>query len=83
MKASQGAVSSLDVELVTVSPEGFTLSLGDREVFVDFELFPWFREATIDEIANVTRPDPDRLHWERLDVDLSIDAIEHSEHSPL
>lgn len=83
MKPSQRATATLDADLVSVSPEGFTLSLGDREVFVDFELFPWFREATIDEIANVTRPDFDRLHWERLDVDLSIDAIEHSEHSPL
>ena len=66
-----------------VSPHGFWVFLGDRELFLSFQDFPWFREASIGSIANVQRPSPRHLYWPELDVDLSVDSIEHPERFPL
>jgi len=44
------------VEVTNVSPHGFWLLLDQREVFVPFKEFPWFRDATISQIVNVERP---------------------------
>jgi Protein of unknown function (DUF2442) len=50
---------------------------------VPFDEFPWFRDATVDAILGVERPHAQHLHWPALDVDLSVDSIEHPERYPL
>jgi hypothetical protein len=57
--------------------------IDDREMFLAFEDFPWFREATIAAMHNVERPSPHHLYWPELDVDLHVDSIEHPERFPL
>jgi hypothetical protein len=71
------------VEGTNVSPHGFWLFVGDRELFVPFKEFPWFREASVREITNVQLPSPHDLHWPDLDVDLAVKSIEHPEKYPL
>jgi hypothetical protein len=72
------------VGLVTnISGHGFWLLLGEREVFLSFKDFPWFRNASIGEISNVQRPHPHHLYWPDLDIDLAVDSIEHPERYPL
>jgi hypothetical protein len=71
------------VELGNVSPHGLWLLLDDREVFLGFKEFPWFREATIEELSQVERPSPHHLYWPALDVDLAVDSIDHPERYPL
>jgi hypothetical protein len=77
-----GTPTSL-VEVTNVSPHGFWLFIETREVFVSFETFPWFREASIREIGNVTLPSPHHLYWPDLDVDLAVDSLDHPERYPL
>ena len=77
-----GAVTS-EVEITNISKHGFWLLLDGRELFLPFEDFPWFRQATIDQILRARRPAPGHLHWPDLDVDLSVDSIEHPERYPL
>ena len=57
--------------------------LDGRELFLPFEEFPWFRGATIEQIHDIERPHADHLRWPGLDVDLSVDSIEHPERYPL
>ena len=57
--------------------------MGDRELFVAFNEFPWFADAPVKKILNVRLPSPDHLSWPDLDVDLSIESIEHPERFPL
>jgi hypothetical protein len=57
--------------------------IGDRELFLPFESFPWFRNASIGAIARVERPSEHHLYWPELDVDLAIESIEHPERYPL
>lgn len=70
-------------EVTNVSRWGFWLLLGERELFVSFELFPWFREVPIGQLVDVTMPHAGHLHWPQLDVDLAVDSIEHPELYPL
>jgi hypothetical protein len=71
------------VEVSNLSALGFWLLLGDRELFVPFREFPWFADATVSKILNVQRPQEDHLFWPDLDVDLSVESIEHPERFPL
>jgi hypothetical protein len=63
------------VEVTNVSRHGFWLLLGDEELPVSFDLFPWFRKATIEQLTDVLRPTEQHLYWPQLDIDLSVDSI--------
>jgi hypothetical protein len=73
----------LAVEVTNVSPHGFWLLVEQREYFVPFKDFPWFRDATIAELMKVDLPSPHHLYWPRLDVDLAVESIDHPERYPL
>ncbi len=71
------------VEVTNISKHGLWILVDDRESFLPFEEFPWFRNATVDAILRVERPAPTHLYWPELDVDLSLDSIEHPQSYPL
>ena len=75
--------STSQAEVTNVSPHGFWLFVGERELFVSFKEFPWFREASVREIANVQLPSPHHLYWPDLDIDLAVESLEHPEKYPL
>jgi hypothetical protein len=70
-------------EVTNISRHGFWLLLGDEELLLPFEQFPWFRSATVEQITNVERPSPDHLYWPSLDVDLAVASIRDPEAYPL
>lgn len=70
-------------EVTNISRHGFWLLLDGRELFLSFEQFPWFKSAAVEAILNVERPQPHHLRWPKLDVDLTVDSIEHPERYPL
>ena len=70
-------------EVLNVSPHGFWLLVAGREHFLDFDLFPWFRKATLEQLFEVEVHHREHLHWPQLDVDLDVDRIEHPERYPL
>lgn len=75
--------STSPAEVTNVSVHGFWLFISDRELFVSFEHFRWFRDASIGAITNVKLPSPHHLYWPDLDVDLAVESIEHPEKFPL
>jgi hypothetical protein len=83
MRSGQRGRSTSAVELTNVSPHGFWLLIGENERFVSFTEFPWFRDATISELANVELPSSHHLHWPDLDIDLAVDSLDHPERFPL
>ena len=83
MKSAQRGTPTSGAEVTNVSAHGFWLFLGARELFVDFETFPWFREAPIAKLLHVELPSPGHLYWPDLDVDLAVESIEHPERFPL
>ena len=70
-------------EVTNISRHGFWLLLGDEELLLPFEQFPWFRSATVEQITHVERPSPDHLYWPNLDVDLAVASIRDPEAFPL
>jgi len=71
------------VEVTNVSKHGFWLILEERERFLAFDAFPWFREATIDDLLNVELAGPGHLRWPALDIDLAVDSIDRPGDYPL
>ena len=70
-------------EVTHVSKHGLWLLRDDEELFLPFEQFPWFRKATIEQIAHVEAPGPDHFYWPELDIDLAVESIRHPEAFPL
>jgi len=83
MKSEHTGTGTSGVEILNVSPHGFWLMVGNRERFLDFDFFPWFRKATLDQLFQVELLHGDHLHWPTLDVDLNLDRIEHPDRYPL
>ena len=83
MKSGQPGKRTSAVEVTNVSSHGFWLLLEDRELFVAFEKFPWFRDAPIAKLVRVQQPSLHHLYWPELDVDLAVESIEHPERFPL
>lgn len=83
MKSAKLGKGTSLAEVTNVSKHGFWLLIGDKERFVAFEQFPWFRDAPIGHLLNVELPRPHHLHWPDLDVDIAVESIDHPERFPL
>ncbi len=70
-------------EVLNVSTHGFWLMVIDREYFLAFADFPWFRAATFQQLFNVELHHGDHLYWPELDVDLDLERVVHPEKFPL
>jgi len=71
------------VEVTNISKHGFWMLIDDREHFLRFDDFPWFKRSPVEAILRIERPTQQHLHWPELDVDLSLDSIKHPEQYPL
>jgi len=76
-------VSTSEVEVSLVSAKGFWLLLGDEDLFVAYADFPWFKQATVEQVTTLERPSTDHLYWPLLDVDLSVASIRDPASFPL
>jgi len=70
-------------EVTHVSKHGLWLLLGDEELLLPFEKFPWFKKATIEQLEQVEWPTPNHVYWPQLDVDLSVESIRAPDAFPL
>ena len=74
---------AVKAEVTNGSRHGVWLRLDGPDLFVRFAGFPWFREASIGQILDVTRPSAGHLYRPQLDVDLAVESVEHPERYPL
>ena len=72
-----------EAEVTHVSRHGFWVLLDGKELHLPFEVFPWFRRATIEQLTDVEWPSGDHLYWPQLDVDLSVQSIRDPAAFPL
>jgi hypothetical protein len=70
-------------EVTSISAIGFWLLVDDREYFVPFADYPTFQDATVAQIYNVQRLDPQQFYWPDLDIDIELNALQHPEQFPL
>ncbi len=76
-------VSISEIEVSLVSSKGFWLLLDDEELFVAYAEFPWFKQATVEQITTIERPSLNHLYWPMLDVDLAVESIRNPSLFPL
>ena len=76
-------ITTSQAEVTNVSKHGFWLLLGDEELLLPFDQFPWFKQATVEQLTTVEWPTPDHLYWPHLDVDLSVSSIRRPQDFPL
>ena len=74
---------TLDVEVSYISPLGVWILINEKEYYMPFVEFPWFRNASSEHIHNVKEVSPNHYFWEDLDVDLTLDMISNPETYPL
>jgi hypothetical protein len=60
------------------SPDGIAMVINGKEYFLRFKDFPWFEFCSVAELRDVTA-DRWGVYWKSVDIDLSIDSIEHPE----
>jgi len=70
------------VKVLSITAEGIYLSVAGKDYFITYNRIPWFRNARVSEIMNVTMFGRMGIRWEDLDVDLEIDSLEHPEKYP-
>ena len=75
--------NTLETEVTNISNHGLWILAGEKELFLPYEQFPWFKDKTINDITKVESFGEGHLYWENLDVDLSLEMIEHPERFPL
>ena len=83
MRSAKRGASISVAEVANISVRGVWVFLGDREIFIPFDLFPWLKGAPVGAIVNVKRPQPHHLYWPDLDVDIDLDSVERPESYPL
>lgn len=83
MTSAMPGTSTSPVEVTNISQHGFWLLLGDEELFLPFNDFPWFRDVTVGKILHVELPSANHLYWPELNVDLAVESIRHPERFPL
>jgi len=83
MKSVTLGTTTSVVEITHISTHGIWLLLDDEELFMSYEHFPWFKNATIANIVKLERPTPNHLYWPLLDIDLAVESIKHPSKFPL
>ena len=83
MKSAARGRRTSEAEITNLSHHGFWILVQNRELFVAFEHFPWFREAPVGHILDVELLGSGHLYWPKLDVDLSVESIDRPEDFPL
>ena len=75
--------STSKVEVTNISVHGIWVLLKEREYYLPYEDFPWFKDARISEVHNVKLLNGHHLLWPDLDVDLEWESLHNLEQYPL
>ena len=73
----------METEVTNISSYGLWIYSNNQELFLSYDDFPWFKDKTISDITNIEQVSEGHFYWANLDIDLSLDMIEHPERFPL
>ena len=83
MKSSDGGKITLEAEVTQIDKQGIWVLISEKESFLSFDHFPWFRNASVAAIHNVEFVNRRHPYWPDLDIDLAVESIEHPDRFPL
>ena len=67
MKSETLGTGTSEAEVTQISKHGIWLLIGEKEHFLSFENFPWFKDASISAIQNIEILNEHHLYWPDLD----------------
>jgi hypothetical protein len=76
-------MSPTEAEVTGIDTRGIRVHVNQKDYFLPYQDYPWFRDAAVSEIVNVELLHGVHLHWPSLDVDLSVDSLENPGRYPL
>ncbi len=82
MKSEITGINTSDIEVTNISTHGFWILVKNKEYFLPFDKFSWFKKAKLEEILDVELLHDFHLYWPKLDIDLEISIIESPEKYP-
>jgi Protein of unknown function (DUF2442) len=74
---------SILVSVENITPFGVWLFVKEKEYFLSYKDYPYFKDQTLSSIQNVQLLHGYHLYWPELDVDLEIDNLDNPEKYPL
>ncbi len=83
MTLKKRGTSTSAVEVTHIDNLGFWIYVDDKEYFLSFKEYPWFKEATVKDITSVKLLHNFHLYWPLMDVDLEIDSLDNPQNYPL
>lgn len=79
LKHGKGTLVSVE----NITPFGIWVFVKEKEYFLSYKDYPYFKDQTLGSIQNVQLLHGYHLYWPKLDVDLEIDNLENPEKYPL
>ncbi len=83
MNSSQPGKSTSEIEVTNISGHGIWLYSYGTEYFLPYDNYPWFKDKTVRQIANVEEASPGHYYWPDLDIDLSEKILQNPDEYPL
>jgi hypothetical protein len=83
MSSQPHGIGTSGIAVTDISPHGIWVLAHGEELFLPYETFPWFKQATVEAILNVEEQAPDHYYWPDLDIDLGLASIRNPERYPL
>ena len=74
---------SILVSVENITPFGLWLFVKEKEYFLSYRDYPYFKDQTLSSIQNVQLLHGYHLYWRDLDIDLEIDNLENPGRYPL
>ena len=71
------------VSVENITPFGIWIFVKEKEYFLSYNDYPYFKDQTLNSIQNVQLLHGYHLYWPELDVDLEIDNLENPQKYPL
>ena len=83
MKLKSHGKNTSVVEVTHIDSNGFWILIDQKEHYLSFADFPWFKDASVANISRIERVSKTHLHWSSVDVDLTLDMIDNPENYSL
>lgn len=83
MKSNPHGTPTSTAEVTNISGHGIWMLTDEKELFLSYNEFPWFKNAPVGKILAVEEPTPGHFYWPDLDIDLTTEMIEHPSRFPL
>ena len=83
MKSRVAGKSISRVEITNITKNGLWLLADEREYFLPFVEFPWFKDAKVEGILDVKLVHSCHLYWPQLDIDLDLSSLSNLDNYPL